>query len=265
MSAPSSPPPRPEPGEVILRFTDVHKAFGKNVVYRGLNLEVRRGETLTIIGGSGQGKSVCLKMLIGLLRPDTGSITAFGHEVTTMRERELMTVRSRVAMLFQGGALFDSMTVADNIKYPLREHGWGDESRMDQRVGEVLELVDLPGIEQRKPSELSGGMKKRVALARTIAVEPEVILYDEPTTGLDPITIRRINGLILRLQERLGVTSVVVTHDMDTVFTVTDRLALVYDKHIAFTGKPEEARGADLRYLREFVKGGRGVLEEDLG
>lgn len=265
MSDTGSKPARGEPGEVILRFSDVHKTFGKNMVFGGLDLEIRRGETLTIIGGSGTGKSVCLKMLIGLLRPDSGSITAFGQEVTTMRERELLEVRKRVAMLFQGGALFDSMTVAENIKYPLREHNWGTEEQMEHRVHEVLDLVDMPGIDQRKPSELSGGMKKRVALARTIAVEPEVILYDEPTTGLDPITIRRINGLILRLQERLGVTSVVVTHDMDTVFTVTDRLALVYDKRIAFTGAPEEAQHSEMRFLREFVKGGKGVLDEDLG
>lgn len=263
--APPEPPaPPPQPGEVIAAFRGVRKAFGPKLVYDGLDLEIRRGETLTIIGGSGQGKSVCLKMLIGLLHPDQGSITAFGQEVTTMDERALLKVRSRIAMLFQAGALFDSMTVAENIKYPLREHRWGTEEQMDARVEEVLALVDMPGIAHQKPSELSGGMKKRVALARTIAVEPEVILYDEPTTGLDPITIRRINGLILRLQERLGVTSVVVTHDMDTVFTVTDRLALVHNKRIAFTGTPDEARGADLRFLREFVKGGRGTLDEDL-
>ena len=252
------------PGEVIAAFKGVNKAFGPKVVYKGLDLEIRRGETLTIIGGSGQGKSVCLKMLIGLLHPDQGSITAFGQEVTTMDNAALLRLRRRIAMLFQGAALFDSLTVAENIKYPLREHRGGTEAEMDARVGEVLDLVDLPGAEKQKPSELSGGMKKRVALARTIAVEPEVILYDEPTTGLDPITIRRINGLILRLQERLGVTSVVVTHDMDTVFTVTDRLAMVYDKRISFTGTPDEARTSELRYLREFVKGGRGTLDEDL-
>lgn len=253
-----------EPGEVIIRFSDVHKSFGSKVVYEGLSFDVRRGETLTIIGGSGVGKSVCLKMLIGLLKPDGGSIQAFGQEVVGMDEKQLLPVRSRIAMLFQGGALFDSMTVAENIKYPMIEHRWGTPERMDERVHEVLDLVDMPGVEQLKPSELSGGMKKRVALARTIAIEPEVILYDEPTTGLDPITIRRINGLILRLQERLGVTSVVVTHDMDTVFTVTDRLALVYQRGIAFTGTPEEARNSELRFLSEFVKGGRGTLDEDL-
>ncbi|RME28622.1 MAG: ATP-binding cassette domain-containing protein [Deltaproteobacteria bacterium] len=254
----------PADGEEIIRFAHVGKAFGDKVVYEDLNLDIRRGETLTIIGGSGVGKSVCLKMLIGLLKADRGSIRAFGDEVTTMDERALMGVRSRIAMLFQGAALFDSMSVEDNIKYPLREHAWGTEEQMDARVAEVLELVDLPGVQKLRPSELSGGMKKRVGLARTIAMKPEVVLYDEPTTGLDPITVRRINGLILRLQERLGVTSVVVTHDMDTVFTVTNRLALVYQRRIAFVGTPEEARHSDIRFLREFIKGGRGVLQEDL-
>lgn len=250
--------------ELVARLVDVHKAFGSNRVYEGLNLDIRRGETLTIIGGSGVGKSVCLKMLIGLLHPDKGSIQAFGQEVTTMDERALLGVRKRIAMLFQGAALFDSMTVEDNIKYPLIEHGWGTEAEMNDRVTEVLEVVDMPGVQKLKPSQLSGGMKKRVGLARTIAIQPEMILYDEPTTGLDPITIRRINGLILRLQERLGVTSVVVTHDMDTVFTVTDRLAMVYDRRIAFVGTPDEAKDSELRFLREFVKGGRGTLDEDL-
>lgn len=250
--------------EVVISFSNVHKAFGKKVVYEGLDLDIRRGETLTIIGGSGVGKSVCLKMLIGLLKPDTGSIKAFGEDVTQMDEKQLLRVRSRIAMLFQGAALFDSMSVEDNIKYPLREHNWGTEAQMDERVAEVLDVVDLHDVQKLKPSELSGGMKKRVGLARTIAIEPEVILYDEPTTGLDPITVRRINGLIVRLQERLGVTSVVVTHDMDTVFTVTDRLALVYKRGIGFVGTPEEAKHSDLRFLREFVKGGMGTLDEDL-
>lgn len=250
--------------DVIIRFKDVSKAFGPKNIYENLSMDIRRGETLTIIGGSGVGKSVCLKMLIGLLHPDSGSITAFGHEVTAMSEKELIQVRGRIAMLFQGAALFDSMTVADNIKYPLIEHNWGTTAEMDKRVDEVLDMVDMPGIQQQRPAELSGGMKKRVGLARAIAIKPEVILYDEPTTGLDPINVRRINGLILSMQERLGVTSLVVTHDMDTVFTVTNRLALVYQREIAFIGTPDEARSSDLRYLREFIQGGRGTLSEDL-
>ncbi len=251
----------PEP---IISFRGVQKAFGANVIYERLDLDVYPGETLTIIGGSGTGKSVTLKMLIRLLRADAGSITAFGDEVTTMGPRGLLELRRRIAMLFQGAALFDSLTVAQNIKYPLIEHGWRDEAAMDARVREVLDQVGLGAIEEQKPAALSGGMKKRVGLARAIAIKPDVILYDEPTTGLDPINVRRINGLIRHLQDSLGVTSIVVTHDMDSCFTVTDRLAFLYDKRIAWVGPPEEARRAPIEILREFVKGGSGILEDDL-
>ena len=250
--------------EQIIQFQGVQKAFGDKVVYEDLTLDVRRGETLTIIGGSGVGKSVCLKMLIGLMTVDQGTIHAFGESVSEFTNKDLLRLRSRIAMLFQGAALFDSMSVEENIKYPLVEHNWGTEAAMNKRVAEVLEMVDMPGIQKLKPAELSGGMKKRVGLARSIAIEPEVILYDEPTTGLDPVNVRRINGLILSLQERLGVTSIVVTHDMDTVFTITDRLAMVCDRRIAFVGTPDEAKAHEMRYLREFIKGGRGVLDEDL-
>ena len=251
--------------DVIIRFKGVSKAFGEKSVLEDVTLDVRRGETLTIIGGSGTGKSVSLKILIRLLEADGGSMTAFGEEITTMDDRGLLGLRRRIAMLFQGAALFDSMTVAENIKYPLIEHRWGTEAQMDQRVEEVLGMVDMPGVQALKPAELSGGMRKRVGLARAIAIQPEVILYDEPTTGLDPINVRRINGLILSLQKKLGVTSIVVTHDMDTVFTVTDRMALLYQKRIAFIGTPDEARVSDLRYLREFIAGGKGTLDEDIG
>ncbi|MFT5685232.1 MAG: phospholipid/cholesterol/gamma-HCH transport system ATP-binding protein [Myxococcota bacterium] len=250
----------PEP---IIQFRNIHKSFGDKVIYQGLDLDVYPGETLTIIGGSGVGKSVMLKMLVGLLKPDEGTITAFGQEITGLGEKEMLGVRRRVAMLFQGAALFDSMSVADNIKYPLREHRWGTEAEMSDRVTEVLEMVGVPGSHALYPAELSGGMRKRIGLARSIAIQPEVILYDEPTTGLDPINVRRINGLILRLQEKLGVTSMVVTHDMDSVFTVTDRLAMVYNHKIAFTGTLDEAKTSDFRYLREFISGGRGVLGDD--
>jgi phospholipid/cholesterol/gamma-HCH transport system ATP-binding protein len=242
----------------------VHKSFGAQAIYQGLDLDIYPGETLTIIGGSGVGKSVMLKLLIGLLPYDSGEIRVDGDEVSKLDEAALLRLRSQVAMLFQGAALFDSMTVEENIKYPLREHRWGTEEAMDERVTEVLHMVDMPGIQKKKPAQLSGGMRKRVGLARAIAMKPRVILYDEPTTGLDPVNVRRINGLILSLQERLGVTSIVVTHDMDTVFTITDRLALVHERRIAFVGTPAEAKSHDLRYLREFIKGGKGVLEEDI-
>lgn len=257
--------PHERPGaEPIITFRNVHKAFGSLRIYEGLALDVYPGETLTIIGGSGVGKSVMLKLLIGLLPYDDGEIRVFGEEVSQMEDSALLRLRSRVAMLFQGAALFDSMTVEENIKYPLREHRWGTEQQMDHRVEEVLEMVDMPGIQHKKPAQLSGGMRKRVGLARAIAMKPEVILYDEPTTGLDPINVRRINGLILSLQEQLGVTSIVVTHDMDTVFTITDRLAMVNDRRIAFQGTELDARRSEFTYLREFVQGGFGVLTEDL-
>jgi phospholipid/cholesterol/gamma-HCH transport system ATP-binding protein len=249
--------------ETIISFRNIAKSFGDNQVYENLSLDVIRGETLTIIGGSGVGKSVCLKLLIRLIQPDAGTIHAFGESVGALDARGLLRLRSRIAMLFQGAALFDSMTVEENIKYPLIEHNWGTPGEMDKRVAEVLEMVDMPGIQKLKPSELSGGMKKRVGLARSIAIQPEVLLYDEPTTGLDPVNVRRINGLILSLQERLGVTSIVVTHDMDTVFTITDRLAMVNEKRITFVGTPDEARADSNHYLQEFIKGGRGTLTED--
>jgi phospholipid/cholesterol/gamma-HCH transport system ATP-binding protein len=248
----------------IISFRGVKKAFGPKVIYDDCTLDIYPGETITIIGGSGTGKSVTLKMLIGLLSTDAGSITAFGTEVTKLGEAGLLPIRRRVAMLFQGAALFDSLTVAQNIKYPLREHRWGDEKKMDERVAEVLEMVGLPGSQKLKPSELSGGMRKRVGLARAIAVEPDVILYDEPTTGLDPINVRRINGLILSLQAKLKVTSIVVTHDMDACFTFTDRIALLHERRFSFVGTPEDARASPDRYLQEFIAGGKGTLEEDV-
>ena len=249
--------------EVIVEFRGVYKAFGSKVIYEDLNLTIHRGETLCIIGGSGTGKSVMMKMLVGLLRPDRGEIFAFGREISKLSEKEMQEVRRNVAMLFQGGALFDSLTVAENIKYPLIEHKWGTTKEQDERVEEVLAQVGLPGISHQKPSDLSGGMRKRVALARSIAIKPKMLLYDEPTTGLDPLSIRRINGLILQLQQELSVTSMVVTHEMPSVFTIADRVAMVRDHHIAFVGTKEEAKNSELEWLQKFISGGEGVLEEE--
>jgi phospholipid/cholesterol/gamma-HCH transport system ATP-binding protein len=249
--------------EPIIQVRNVKKSFGPKVVYEDASLDIFPGETLTIIGGSGTGKSVMLKMLIGLLRADSGSIKAFGTEVTRLSERDFLPIRKRVAMLFQGAALFDSLTVAQNIKYPLREHGWTSEKQMNDRVTEVLELVGLPGSQALKPAALSGGMRKRVGLARAIAVRPEVILWDEPTTGLDPINIRRINGLILSMQAKLGVTSIVVTHDMDTCFTVSDRIAMLHERRISWVGTQEETRACPHQYVQDFIAGGKGTLEKD--
>lgn len=250
--------------EVIVEFKGVYKAFGSKVIYEDLNLQIFRGETLCIIGGSGTGKSVMMKMLVGLLRPDKGEVLAFGKDISLLSEREMQEIRQHVAMLFQGGALFDSLTVAENIMYPLIEHRWGTKQEQLQRVEEVLEQVGLPGIGHQKPSELSGGMRKRVALARSIAVKPQMLLYDEPTTGLDPLSIRRINGLILQLQKELSVTSMVVTHEMPSVFTIADRIAMVRDKKIAFVGTKEDAQNSDIPWLKQFISGGEGTLEEEL-
>lgn len=246
----------------IICVKGIKKAFGPKVVYEDATLDIYPGETLTIIGGSGTGKSVLLKMLIGLLRADAGSITCFGQEVTKLDEKEFLPIRRRIAMLFQGAALFDSLTVAQNVKYPLREHGWTQEAEMDARVAEVLELVGLPNSQHLKPAALSGGMRKRVGLARAIAVRPEVILWDEPTTGLDPINIRRINGLILSMQAKLGVTSIVVTHDMDTCFTVSDRIAMLHERKISWVGTADETRACPLKYVSDFIAGGKGTLDE---
>ena len=249
--------------EVIIEYEDIHKSFGDNIIYTGLNLNIYRGETLCIIGGSGTGKSVMIKMLVGLLFPDHGNINVFGESIIGIDNQKWLEIRRRIAMLFQGGALFDSYSVADNIKYPLIEHGWGTKKEMDRRVTEVLEMVGLSGIENRRPAELSGGMRKRVALARSIAVQPEVLLYDEPTTGLDPISIRRINGMIKRLQEELGVTSLVVTHEMPSVFTIADRIAMVHEHKIGFVGTKEEARQVTEPWFTEFIAGGEGILGDD--
>jgi len=249
---------RRELGPVILEFEDIWKAFGSNSIYEGLNLTIHEGETLTIVGGSGTGKSVLLKCLLRLIVPDRGRITAFGEEVTGRAEADMMTLRSRVGMLFQGSALFDSLSVADNIAYPLRQQNWGNEDRIRNRVAEVLEMVNLPGIERKWPAELSGGMKKRVGLARAIAIEPEVILYDEPTTGLDPTNVKRIDQLIIDMQERLGVTSVVVTHDMDSAFRVSDRLAMLYDKKIVWCGFKDEVDDARNPVVEDFIQGNIG-------
>ena len=248
--------------ETIISYRNVEKSFGNNRIYRDVTLDIHRGETLCVIGGSGTGKSVMMKMLVGLLEPDAGELQIFGQSIVGLKQHQWLDIRRRVAMLFQGGALFDSFTVGENIQYPMIEHKWGDKPTREKRVTEVLEMVGLGKIEHLYPSEISGGMKKRVALARAIAVEPEVLLYDEPTTGLDPISIRRINGLIRNLQERLNVTSMVVTHEMPSVFTIADRIAMLHDQHIAFVGTPEEARTITEPWLADFIIGGEGVLDD---
>ncbi len=245
------------PGEVVIKFAGVKKRFGPKVIYDTLDLEVRRGETLTILGGSGVGKSVMLKLLIGLLRADAGSIVFDGTELTTLGDRQYGEIRRRIGMLFQGAALFDSQTVGENVGYGLREHFWKKmtDAEIRQRVALSLELVGLPGIEEMVPSDLSGGMKKRVGLARTIALQPEVILYDEPTTGLDPVNTARINHMIKGISEALHVTSIVVTHDMGTAFEVSDRLAFIYKGRVLLHGTPDQFNASRDPRVSNFIKG----------
>ncbi|MCA9581459.1 MAG: ABC transporter ATP-binding protein [Myxococcales bacterium] len=239
----------------LIDFKNVKKAFGPKVIYKNLNLEIVKGESLTIIGGSGVGKSVMLKLLVGLLPVDEGSILFDGEDIVTMDREKLSETRRRIGMLFQGAALFDSLSVSENVAYGLREHLQMSEKEIDDRVAESLEAVGLPGIEHMWPADLSGGMKKRVGLARAIAVRPEVLLYDEPTTGLDPINTTRINDLILRLNDTLNVTTVVVTHDMNSAFKISDRLAMIFDGEIIFTGTPEEIRTTKEPKVRNFIDG----------
>jgi len=249
----------------IISFRGVYKSFGPKMVYAGLDLDVYEGETLTIIGGSGVGKSVMIRMLIGLLKVDRGSIVFRDKEITSMTELELQSVRQRIAMLFQGAALFDSISVGDNVAYGLREHFRREMSEEDiqGRVAWALGLVGLAGIESMAPSDLSGGMKKRVGLARAIAVRPDVVLYDEPTTGLDPINTTRINRMITGLRRSLGVTSVVVTHDMASAYAISDRIAMVHRGRIIASGTPEEIQASRLKHLADFVRGS-APLNEDL-
>lgn len=247
---------RAKSGEDLIVFRDLHKAFGPKVIYAGLDLAIRNGETLTVIGGSGTGKSVLLKCLIGLLAPDRGSIAFDGEEISGRSEEEFLPVRRSIGMLFQGAALFDSLDVGANVAYPIREHfpDLGD-AEVAERVAHKLELVGLPGIEKMRPADLSGGMKKRVGLARAIAIDPAVVLYDEPTTGLDPINTRRINELIIELNEKLGVTSVVVTHDMQSAYMVSHRIAMLHDKRIRACGTTEEMRRSEIPEVRAFMFG----------
>jgi phospholipid/cholesterol/gamma-HCH transport system ATP-binding protein len=252
-------------GEVLIRFRDVKKAFGPKVIFNGLNLDLRRGETTTVLGASGSGKSVMLKLLIGLIAADAGEIIFDGEDVTKKDEHELAEVRRRIAYLFQGAALFDSLDVGENVAYGLREQYWNTmtDAEIRARVAQSLELVGLPGIEAMRPSDLSGGMKKRVGLARTLALKPEVLLYDEPTTGLDPINTARINHLINGIKRALGITSVVVTHDMGTAFSVSDHVAMLGRGRVLMYGTQDDFRHTQDSYVRDFIDG-RAPETEDV-
>ncbi len=237
----------------IIKYEGVFKAFGSKRIFDDLNLDIVPGETITIIGGSGTGKSVLLKCLIGLLYPDKGHIWFEDRDVTMLGEGSMRAVRRKVGMVFQGSALFDSLTVYENLAYPLREHLPNiSEDEVAYRVDMNLKMVNLPGIEQMRPSDLSGGMRKRVGLARAIAVEPEVILYDEPTTGLDPISTRVIDELIVAMKAQLGCTSIVVTHDMESAFRVSDRIAMLAKRRIVEVGSVEKMQNSVNPIVRAF-------------
>ena len=239
----------------MIQLRGVSKRLGSKQVLDGLDLEIAAGITMVILGRSGTGKSVLLKHIIGLMKPDEGSIEIEGEDIAHMDEAELNRVRKRFGMLFQGAALFDSLTVGENVALPMREHLKIPEAEIRRRVAERLSWVGLQGVEDMKPASLSGGMKKRVGLARAVAMDPAYILYDEPTTGLDPIMSDVINELIRSIQKRMGVTSVVVTHDLHSAWKVGDRLALLHEGRVQFTGTPAEAQATNDLLVRQFIEG----------
>jgi phospholipid/cholesterol/gamma-HCH transport system ATP-binding protein len=239
--------------EEAVRFSGLYKAFGKNVIYEDLNLTVQKGEILTILGGSGTGKSVMLKMILGLIAWDRGQVVVLGEDITGYDDARLLPLRRRIGMVFQNAALFDSLTVYENLIYPLVERGVRDETVLRPRVAEVLGMVDLDGIEAMLPADLSGGMRKRVGLARAVMQSPEVLLYDEPTTGLDPINVRRINELILNLRDRFGLTSIVVTHDLPSAYMISDRMAMLARKQIVAVDETARFHGSDEPEVRAFL------------
>lgn len=238
-----------------IELQQLYKAFGDQQVLQGLDLAIEVGEILTILGGSGTGKSVLLRMMIGLLKPDAGRVLVEGEDIVPLSEDALLKVRRKVGMLFQGAALFDSLMVKENVAFPLREHTRMTEAEIRDRVGEVLALVGMAGTEEKYPAELSGGMRKRVGLARAIALTPRIVLYDEPTTGLDPRNVDKINELITDLRAKLQVTSVVVTHDLQSAFRISDRVALLAEGRIAGTGSPAEIGQSESPVIQEFLAG----------
>jgi len=239
----------------MIRIRGLKKRLGRKQVLDGVDLDIPTGRTVVVIGRSGTGKSVLLKHVIGLMTPDEGAIEVDGREVVGLKEREMNEVRKRFGLLFQGGALFDSLTVGENVGLPMREHTSLPDAEVRRRVAERLDWVGLNGVEDMKPASLSGGMRKRVGLARAIAMDPAYILYDEPTTGLDPIMSDVINRLIRSLQQRIGVTSVVVTHDMASAYHVGDELAMLHEGRVVFTGTPDEARQTTDPLVRQFIEG----------
>ena len=239
----------------IIELKGIYKCFNSHRVLKNLNLSIRRGSTLVVIGRSGCGKSVMLKHIVRIIQPDTGKVFIDGQDIWNLNEKDIFTLRKRMNMVFQGGALFDSLTVGENVGFELIEHGSVSEAELFDRVEESLSLVGLSGISNLTPSELSGGMKKRVALARAICTNPVILLYDEPTTGVDPITADSINELIVSLHDKLKVTSIVVTHDMKSAYKIADRIAMLYQGQIIAEGTPSDIQNTDHPIVHQFING----------
>ena len=239
----------------MIQLLDVYKSFGPKHVLSGFTLEVHEGEAMVIIGYSGTGKSVAIKHIVGLLEPDRGTVIVDGMEVPKLSRRELYALRARIGYVFQFAALFDSMTIGENVAMGLRKQATLDEREIEERVNEALDLVDLPNVSARFPAELSGGMRKRVGIARAIALRPKYLLYDEPTTGLDPVTSAVIDELMIRMREKLGVTSIVITHDMRSAYRVGTRIAMLYDGHIRQVGTVDEIQQTTDPVVRQFIEG----------
>jgi phospholipid/cholesterol/gamma-HCH transport system ATP-binding protein len=245
----------------MIELRDVHKAFGPKQVLRGFSLRVEDGGTVSLVGFSGAGKSVTLKHIAGLLAPDSGSVQVDGKEVPKLRRDELYEHRRQIGYVFQFAALFDSMTIAENVAMGLVKHGGYTEKEIRSRVAESLDLVELEGFESRLPSELSGGQKKRAGLARAIAFRPKYLLYDEPTSGLDPVTTTVIDRLIMKMKNELGVTSLVITHDMGSAYRVSDRIAMLYEGEVLEEGTPDEIRATTNPIVKGFVEGKPELVE----
>ena len=239
----------------MIQLIDVHKSFGVKRVLDGFSLDVVEGETMVIIGYSGTGKSVAIKHIVGLLEPDKGTVFVDGLEVPKLKRRELYALRARIGYVFQFAALFDSLSIGDNVAMGLRKQGTMNEQEIAERVNEALELVDLPNVAPRFPAELSGGMRKRVGIARAIALRPTYLLYDEPTTGLDPVTSAVIDELMIRMRDRLGVTSIVITHDMRSAYRVGTRIAMLYDGQVRTVGTVGEIQHTTDPVVRQFIEG----------
>jgi phospholipid/cholesterol/gamma-HCH transport system ATP-binding protein len=241
---------------------DVYKAFGPKRILQGFSLNVEDGETLALVGFSGAGKSVMLKHIVGLLKPDSGRVCVDGLEVPKLGREELYELRRQVGYVFQFAALFDSMTIAENLAMGLRKQGGMSEDEIRERIEESLGRVELEGFEDRLPAELSGGQRKRAGLARAIAFRPKYLLYDEPTSGLDPVTTTVIDRLILKMKDDLGVTSLVITHDMSSAYRVSDRIAMLYEGRVLEVGTPDEIRATENPIVRGFVEGRPELVEE---